>query len=180
MKETELVLVFGELMSWDYSVPDYYFDKNLMLDRKRQEQLQETYLLPTRTFWRPVYFDTFKEEDLLHPTFARKVRDFSQVPHLPSQHPLTRPNEGAQQNPLLHLEGSESERNYRPREGVYVSYLRPYDAAEKHDHIKFDKLFSKGEYHEHRELEMLKHTIEAKLSRERTDHGMRFKREDNP
>lgn len=37
MKENELVLIFRELMSWDYQVPDYYFDKELMLDRKRQE-----------------------------------------------------------------------------------------------------------------------------------------------
>jgi len=33
-KEAELVLIFRELMSWDFSVPDYYFDENLMLDRK--------------------------------------------------------------------------------------------------------------------------------------------------
>lgn len=37
IKENELVLIFRELMSWDYHVPDYYFDKDLMLDRKRQE-----------------------------------------------------------------------------------------------------------------------------------------------
>lgn len=26
LKESELVMIFRELMSWDYSVPDYYFD----------------------------------------------------------------------------------------------------------------------------------------------------------
>jgi hypothetical protein len=57
MKENELVIIFRELMSWDFHVPDFYFDKDLMLDRKRQEQLQETYQMPLRTFWRPIYFD---------------------------------------------------------------------------------------------------------------------------
>ncbi len=31
MKETELVLQFRELMAWDYLVPEYYFDMQLML-----------------------------------------------------------------------------------------------------------------------------------------------------
>jgi hypothetical protein len=35
MKESELVMIFRELMTWDYYVPDYYFDKELMLDRKK-------------------------------------------------------------------------------------------------------------------------------------------------
>lgn len=30
MKETELVLIFRELMSWDYLVPDHYFDTQLL------------------------------------------------------------------------------------------------------------------------------------------------------
>ena len=74
------MLIFRELMSWDFSVPDYYFDENLMLDRKMQEQLKETYLLPTRTFWRPVYFDSFKEPDIMNSRFALKIRDYSDVP----------------------------------------------------------------------------------------------------
>lgn len=39
MKETLLIQIFRELMSWDYSVPDFYFDEVAMLDRKKQEQL---------------------------------------------------------------------------------------------------------------------------------------------
>lgn len=31
MKETELVLIFRELMSWDYYVPDHYFDMQLLM-----------------------------------------------------------------------------------------------------------------------------------------------------
>jgi hypothetical protein len=37
MKETLLIQIFRELMSWDYSVPDFYFDEVAMLDRKKQE-----------------------------------------------------------------------------------------------------------------------------------------------
>lgn len=77
MKETELVLIFRELMSCDLYVPDYYFDKTLMLDRKKQEQLMESYILPIRTFWRPVYFEPYQEPNLMEPKFARRFRDFS-------------------------------------------------------------------------------------------------------
>ena len=35
MKETQLIQIFREMMSWDYSVPDYYFDEVAMLDRKK-------------------------------------------------------------------------------------------------------------------------------------------------
>ncbi len=63
-------------MSWDYSVPDFYFDEEAMLDRKRQEKLQETYMLPTRTFWKPVYFDSYRESDILNEKFARRFRDY--------------------------------------------------------------------------------------------------------
>ena len=35
MKERHLTQIFMELMSWDFHVPDIYFDKEAMLDRKR-------------------------------------------------------------------------------------------------------------------------------------------------
>lgn len=43
MKETELVMIFRELMSWDIYVPDFYFDKELLLDLQKKDQLKETY-----------------------------------------------------------------------------------------------------------------------------------------
>ena len=154
MKETELVLIFRELMSWDYSVPDFYFDKDLMLDRKLQEQLQETYLLPTRTFWRPCYFDSYREKNIAHPRFAKRIREY----------PST----------VSDKDGSESERAQKPRMGVLVSCLRPFDAKVQSDFLKMDKLFSKGESNEQRELNHIKATINSKLSKEVYDHGARF------
>jgi hypothetical protein len=122
------VLIFRELMSWDFSVPDYYFDENLMLDRKMQEQLKETYLLPTRTFWRPVYFDSFKEPDIMNPTFALKMRDHSDVP--------------PEVVKLLINPNDPDGKAWKPFQGVLISYLRPFDAKDKADYLKFDKFYS--------------------------------------
>ncbi len=63
----------------------------------------------------------------------------------------------------------------KPRKGVLVSCLRPYDAKKTNDYIKFDKYFSKGEYIEQKELDRIKATITAKLSRETKDLSVRFK-----
>jgi len=115
-------------MAWDFSVPDYYFDENLMLDRKMQEQLKETYLLPTRTFWRPVYFDSFKEADIMHPQFAIKMRDHSNVP--------------PEILKILASQNDPEAKSWKPFQGVLISYLRPYDAKDKSDYLKFDKYYS--------------------------------------
>ncbi len=161
MKESELVLIFRELMSWDFSVPDYYFDQNLMLDRKKQEQLKDTYMLPIRTFWRPVYFDDYREQDIMHQKFARRLRDNQNVPQELQQ--------------IIDQNFSEQERQeMKPRKGVLVSYLRPYDAKDKSDYIKFDKFFSKGEYNERKELDKIKDKINNKLSRSTYDFSSRF------
>lgn len=74
-------------MSWDYSVPDFYFDEVAMLDRKKQEQLQETYTLPTRTFWKPVQFDNYREPNLLNENFARRIRDYRKKEDLKEDEP---------------------------------------------------------------------------------------------
>ena len=141
-------MIFRELMSWDYTVPDYYFDENLMLDRKLQEQLKETYFLPTRTFWRPVYFDGHREPNLVHPEFAMRLRDYSvitpEIQRILDKHDI---------------------RNVKPpRRGVLVSYLRPYDAKNINDQLRFDKYYASGEYHEQKDLEILKSKIDIKLT----------------
>jgi hypothetical protein len=69
-----LILIFRELMSWDYYVSDLYYEGPRGVPDAKQK---ESYLLPTRTFWRPVYFDAYNEPNLLHPGYARKVRDFN-------------------------------------------------------------------------------------------------------
>lgn len=68
-------MIFRELMSWDYYVSDYKLEKEHSLVSKESEA--DSYLLPLRTFWKPVYFDGYQESDILHPGFAMRIRDFS-------------------------------------------------------------------------------------------------------
>jgi hypothetical protein len=133
MKETLLIQIFRELMSWDYTVPDFYFDEVAMLDRKKQDQLQDTYTLPTRTFWKPVYFDNYREPNLMNENFARRFRDYRKKEDL-KEEALPKSNDPNAPKP--------------PRKGVLISYLRPYDAKTQNDYIKFDKYFSSGEFFE--------------------------------
>ena len=56
-RETELLLVFRELMQCDIFAPDNYFDGDRLLKQSRYEQLGgagEEFLVPLSTFWRPV------------------------------------------------------------------------------------------------------------------------------
>ena len=88
--------------------------------------------------------------------FATRLRDFSQVVGKPI-------------NP-----GSESERQHKPRQGVLVSALRPYVVKHMNDYLKFDKLYSKAEFQEQKELEKVKTNIDRKLTRDVKDYGQRF------
>lgn len=118
-------------------------------------------MVPTRTFWRPIYFDEYNEPNLLHPDFARKVRDFSDF-KLPDELQEA-------------LKGHPEEEPVRYREGVLVSQLRPYEPRPAKDFLRFDRLFSKGEFIEQKELDRIKQTISEKLAKEVKDHGQRFK-----
>ena len=138
-------------MTWDYTVPDYYFDANLMLDRKMQEQLKETYMLPTRTFWRPEYFDDYREPNLVAPNYAIKMRDHRDVP--PEVVKI-----------LMDPKDPEA-KNWKPFSGVLISYLRPFEAKEKSDFIKLDKFFCASEKEEQNKVNELKSKIENKLSK---------------
>ena len=66
-KETELVLLYRELMAWDYHVADPFLNLS---------SPAESYTLPLRTFWKPVYFEEYYEPNLLDPKFAKRVRAY--------------------------------------------------------------------------------------------------------
>jgi len=59
-RETELLLVFGELMRYDIFAPDHYFDGDRLLHQGRANELLGgagaggEFLVPLSTFWRPV------------------------------------------------------------------------------------------------------------------------------
>ena len=141
MKETELVLTLREVMSWDYYVPDHYFDSQMMLLRKEQAKHAEEYTVPMKTFWKPILFEEYHEEDLLNPKFAMRIRDFK--------------DEGDDESGLG---------------GALVSYLRPHDNRQPSDYVKFDKYFSKGEWAQHHKINEVHEVIKEKNTRVNRDY----------
>lgn len=66
--ETELLIVFRELMSWDMFVPENYFDGDRLLkqDQWASSDQNQEFLIPTKTFWLPVVLD----DDIIDPDSA--------------------------------------------------------------------------------------------------------------
>ena len=62
-KETELLLVFRELIAWDFLVDDIYFE-NLRATQLKKETA-ETFNIDISTFWKPVELEArYIEKDL--------------------------------------------------------------------------------------------------------------------
>jgi hypothetical protein len=58
-RETELLIVFRELMTYDAFVPDHYFDGDRLLkqDKWASSATNDEFLVPTKTFWLPIALD---------------------------------------------------------------------------------------------------------------------------
>lgn len=58
-RETELLIVFRELMVWDVFAPEHYFDGDRLTkqDKWSTEAANSDVLVPLTTFWRPVALD---------------------------------------------------------------------------------------------------------------------------
>ena len=58
-RETELLIVFRELMTWDIFVPDRYFDGDRLLkqDKWASGATDDEFLVPMKTFWLPIAVD---------------------------------------------------------------------------------------------------------------------------
>ena len=58
-RETELLIVFRELMSWDVFAPEHYFDGDRLTkqDKWATEAANSDFLVPLTTFWRPIALD---------------------------------------------------------------------------------------------------------------------------
>ena len=67
-KETELLLIFNELISYDFYVPDNHFETS-QYDTERKHRRTETYSVPLHNFWRPIEMAEYIEPFLNHPDF---------------------------------------------------------------------------------------------------------------
>ena len=58
-RETELLIVFRELMCWDIFAPEHYFDGDQLTkqDKWNTDAANNDFLVPLTTFWRPIALD---------------------------------------------------------------------------------------------------------------------------
>ena len=66
-------------MSYDFYVPDHYFDKEQLRRRKDNEQATEKYIVPLQTFWRPIHIDEYYETDMKNQKFIHPVRPMENI-----------------------------------------------------------------------------------------------------
>ena len=66
-------MVFRELMSYDYYVPDLFFDKEMLTRKKENKVVAEKFVMPLKTFWRPIELDEYYEHDLKDKRYMKKV-----------------------------------------------------------------------------------------------------------
>ena len=65
VKETELLMIFRELCSVDLYVPDHVFEQQIV----KQKEKTENYIVPMKTFWKPIHVDEWIEADLTQEKF---------------------------------------------------------------------------------------------------------------
>ena len=78
-KECELLMAFRELMSYDFYVPDLFFDKEMLMRKKENKVVTEKFVMPLKTFWRPIEMDEYYEHDMKDKKYFRKVRPMENV-----------------------------------------------------------------------------------------------------
>eukprot|EP00347_Sterkiella_histriomuscorum_P005365 403356888 len=160
-KEAELVMSFRELASWDYMVPDHYFDVNYLIKMKNMRS--ETYQIPFKTFWLPINIEGVTgvyEPELTMEKFALRIRDYSEAPRLP----LT----------TLYREADEPIPDPKKKEGALISYLRPYNNRDPSDYLRFDKYYSMGEWKQYREIIQVRDLIKEKTTKQNFTYGQKF------
>ena len=70
-KETELLQIFNELISYDFYVSDDYFEKSQVDLLARKQKQSETFQVQLATFWRPVVMAEYIEPNLNNPKFQQ-------------------------------------------------------------------------------------------------------------
>lgn len=140
-KETELLLIFRELMAYDYYAPDYMFDREALLRQRENKEATEQYIVPLHTFWRPLELANtdvdYYETDLTDRKFFKKVNPMENIEAGIGQY-LPKPlRESILRN--------NREKIDKLREGGEQTALRPYVPTERTDKIVFEKYMSHGQ-----------------------------------
>merc|ERR1712176_1581424 len=60
-------------MAFDYYVPDYFFNKEMLMAKREKKTAAEKYVLEMNTFWRPIELEEYHEHDTKMDRFKKTV-----------------------------------------------------------------------------------------------------------
>ena len=136
--------MFRELMGYDFYVPDHFFDKDYLMQKKEKKQVAEKYSLPLKTFWQPLsnvadlqIADEYYEHNLKHEKYMKTVGAMEKIDQTIGQF-LSKP---LRDNMLR----TEQQRIAKLREGEKLTSLYPVTVQEKKETVVFDKYMSHGQ-----------------------------------
>ena len=135
-KETELLLVFRELMHYNYYAPDYLFDREQLIMKKDKQRAAENYIVPLKTFWRPIELEEYYETNMTDKRFFKKVNEMQNIERTIGQY-LSKPL----RDQLLKNQALVD----KYREGGEETALRKHVPVVRNDKIILDKFMSHGQ-----------------------------------
>ena len=66
-------------MAFNFYVPDYLFDREELIRKKDNKKAAEHYIVPLKTFWRPIEIDEYYETDMTDKRIFKKVNPMENI-----------------------------------------------------------------------------------------------------
>ena len=159
-------MFFRELMSYDYYVPDLFFDKEMLTRKKENKVVAEKFVMPLKTFWRPIELDEYYEHDLKDKRYMKKVNPTESIDQKIGQY-LAKPL----RETILR---QDQDRIARLREGGEETSLYFAEKVKRKENLIFDKYMSHGQRRQDAALFEAKKIIDHKTSKKPFEADMPF------
>lgn len=158
--------MFRELMMFDFYAPDHYFSEEALLRKRQKKQARQQFVIPLKTFWRPIEFEEYYETDLTNPRFFKNVNAVSDAEQKIGQF-LAKPLRDAilkQDKALVN----------KLREGGTETALREHATEERSEQLVFEKYSSIGLQRLNLTLDENKRLLEYKTSKKAFEADVPF------
>ena len=155
-------------MSIDIHVPDQIFEGQVKKNKNPESALDEKFIVPLKTFWRPVNLAEFVETNLDDPRYRKVVNPLTS---------LKKENFGQFLAPELRstLLATKMDKMESLQRGQTVSGLRAVVPNKVPEYIAFDKFTSRGELKQTKELDHQKEIIKFKTTKKTYEADIPFK-----
>jgi len=158
-------------MAYDYFVEDEYFDRSLALAKQKKRKRQENYIVPLKTFWRPVEMKEWNEYDLTDETYFKKLNVMDNVNKNNYGQFLAKPLRASIQ---ADLQRSRTTLINDLQEGTGVTNLREPTEPMKKENVTFNRYASFAQLRQNIDLKKQKTIIDHKTSKKPYESDIPF------